>query len=55
MSAENRAILIKLEGRRFEDAGRIEHGRGTLDIVCTDQVRLKLPAQRRMHREYFGM
>jgi hypothetical protein len=28
MSAENRAILIKLEGRRFEDAGRIEHGRG---------------------------
>lgn len=36
MFVENRVILIKLEGRRFEDVGRIEYGRGTLDIVCID-------------------
>lgn len=28
MFVENRVILIKLEGRRFEDVGRIEYGRG---------------------------
>lgn len=55
MSADNGGILIKLEGREFKDAERIECVGRKLDSVCSGQIRLELPAQRRIHKEYFGI